>query len=88
MQMHTEENENFSISEDVSIAGTSAEQQSQSLAKPKCKRPRIQVRPNMSCGVNVSVNKIYYFFTYLSYIRIFSKQRPILLRLPLPRVLT
>ena len=86
MQMHTEENENFSISEDVSIAGTSADRQS--LAKPKCKRPRIQVRPNMSCGVNVSVNKIYYFFTYLSYIRIFSKQRPILLRLPLPRVLT
>ena len=59
MQMHTEENENFSISEDVSIAGTSADRQS--LAKPKCKRPRIQVRPNMSCGVNVSVNKIYYF---------------------------
>ena len=46
--------ENSSISEDTSIAGTSTGRQQ----LPARKKPKIQVRPNMSCGVNVSVNKI------------------------------
>ena len=62
MQMDSEENENSSISEDVFIAGTSTEsqQQVQKVSLPARKRAKIQVRPNMSCGVNVSVNKIGY----------------------------
>ena len=55
--MDSEENEN-SISEDASIANTSTEGQQ---LVPERKRPKIQVKPNMSCGVNVSANKIYYF---------------------------
>ena len=50
--MDFEENEN-SIT-----AGTSTESQQSLLQR---KRPRLQVRPNMSCGINVSVNKICYF---------------------------
>ena len=49
--------ENSSILEDTSIAGTSTER----LQLPARKRAKAQVRPNMSCGVNVSVNKICYF---------------------------
>ena len=52
--MDSEENEN-SISEDASIANTSTEGQQ---LVPERKRPKIQVKPNMSCGVNVSANKI------------------------------
>ena len=48
--------ENSSISEDTSIAGTSTERQQ----LPPRKKAKIKVRPNMSCGVNVSVNKICY----------------------------
>ena len=52
MQMNSEENEN-SISEDASIASTKSQQ-----LLPARKRAKMQVRPNMSCGVNVSTNKI------------------------------
>ena len=59
--MDFEENEN-SITENV-IASTSTESQ-QSLLRRK--RAKLQVRPNMSCGINVSVNKICYFlYVYL-----------------------
>ena len=56
MQADSEENEN-SISEDVSIAGTSTNLLQQ-------KRNKTKIKPNWSCRVNVSVNKI----CYLSYI--------------------
>ena len=58
--MNFEANEN-SISEDASIASTSTKSQQ---LQPPHKRAKMQVRPNMSCGVNVSANKI----CYLSYI--------------------
>ena len=50
--MDFEENEN-SIT-----AGTSTESRQPLLQR---KRAKLQVRPNMSCGINVSVNKICYF---------------------------
>ena len=56
MPMDSEENEN-SISEDASIAGTSTNLLQQ-------KRKKAKIKPNWSCRVNVSVNKI----CYLSYI--------------------
>ena len=56
MQADSEENEN-SISEDASIAGTSTNLLQQ-------KRKKAKIKPNWSCRVNVSVNKI----CYLSYI--------------------
>ena len=63
--MDSEQNEN-SISEDVSIASTSTEsqQQVQKVSLPARKMAKMQVRPNMSCGVTASGKKAY----YLSYI--------------------